>query len=62
MIAGTALEYGDKMLACLDETEQQNQNFPSLYFEINQSFCRLQLFVRSATQHARKDSKFPLSL
>lgn len=25
MIAGTALEYGDKMLAYLEETEQQNQ-------------------------------------
>lgn len=34
MIAGTALEYGDKMLACLDETEKLNKNFPSLYFEM----------------------------
>lgn len=25
IMAGTALEYGDRMLACLDETEQRNQ-------------------------------------
>lgn len=36
MIAGTALEYGDRMLACLNETEQQNQNFPHVHLVV---FC-----------------------
>lgn len=32
MMAGTALEYGDRMLACLDEAQAESKEFKSYVF------------------------------
>lgn len=34
MMAGTALEYGDKMLACLENTGQQDNNSLLVHFVV----------------------------